>query len=307
MGRSSRKQQGRRTRGGRPCLPPTLGSGRPALRVAAACVRFLDDFRDELAEIAWVAVGDSPLVDDHSEHSASSVFPEPPALGKTLRLLPSSGLHPMDASLSSARAMILNPRISALLLFFCLAASAQADDWFSRGHGHAPTEDKVFVCHGYTCRIVTPVRFGPADIATIAGSLAEGVPDGAAEREAISRSVQQFETIVGARTGTASDLPGMQFGKGADDQMDCIDEATNTTSLLMFLASHGLLRHHKVEEPTARGFFLDGRYPHATAVLTDTASGMKWAIDSWPRANALPPVIMPLKEWRRSRVGRLDS
>ena len=113
-----------------------------------------------------------------------------------------------------------------------------------------------------------PVRFGPADIATIAGSLAEGVPDGAAEREAISRSVQQFETIVGARTGTASDLPGMQFGKGTDDQMDCIDEATNTTSLLMFLASHGLLRHHKVEEPSARGFFLDGRYPHATAVLT---------------------------------------
>ena len=119
--------------------------------------------------------------------------------------------------------------------------------------------------------------------------------------------MQTFETIVGARIGTANDLPGMQFGQGTDDQMDCIDEATNTTGLLIFLASHGYLTHHTVEAPSARGFFVDGRYPHTTAVLTDTSSGEKWAIDSWPRANALPPVIMPLKEWKRSRVGRLDS
>jgi hypothetical protein len=203
--------------------------------------------------------------------------------------------------------MIRNMRSTLLLLLVVLATSAQADDWYSRGHGRAPTKDQVFVCHGYTCRIVTPMRLGTDDIGRIAGGLTEEVADGAAEREAISKAVQEFETIVGDRIGTASDRPGMQFGQGTDDQMDCIDEATNTTSLLLFLASHGLIKHHKVGAPTARGFFLDGRYPHATAVLTDTGSGEKWAIDSWPRANALPPVIMPLKDWRRSRVGRLDS
>jgi hypothetical protein len=193
-----------------------------------------------------------------------------------------------------------------VLILIGLAGTAEAD-WYSRGHGRAPTLDEIFVCHGYTCRIVTSVHFGADDIARIAAPLAGGARDAAAERQAISRVVQTFETIVGARVGTANDLPGMQFGKGADDQMDCIDEATNTTSLLLFLAKHGYLRHHRVEAPSARGFFVDGRYPHNTAVLTDQSSGEKWAIDSWPRANAKPPVIMPLAEWKRSRIGRLDS
>ena len=201
---------------------------------------------------------------------------------------------------------IMRPILIAFLATF--AGAAHADDWFSRGHGRAPTVDEIFVCHGYTCRIVTPVRFSADDIAKIAGALADGsLQDGAAEREALSLTVQAFETIVGARIGTSADLPGMQFGQGADNQMDCIDEATNTTGLLLFLAGHGYLRHHSVEAPSARGFFIDGRYPHATAVLTDKDSGERWAVNSWPRANALPPVIMPLKEWKRSRVGRLDS
>jgi hypothetical protein len=63
----------------------------------------------------------------------------------------------------------------------------------------------------------------------------------------------------------------------------------------------GYLKHHEVLEPTARGFFLDGRYPHATAVLRENISGEKWAIDSWPRANAEPPVIQLLSVWRRAR------
>ena len=37
-----------------------------------------------------------------------------------------------------------------------------------------------------------------------------------------------------------------------------------------FLESHGFLKHHRVEAPSARGYFIDLRYPHATAVLTDT-------------------------------------
>ncbi len=194
-----------------------------------------------------------------------------------------------------------------ILIAVTLATAAHAEDWFSRGHGRAPTQDQIFVCHGYTCRIVTPVRFSAAEIAKIAGSLANGASDGATERGAISKAVQVFETIVGARIGTGHDLPGMQFGQGTDDQMDCIDEATNTTGLLLLLEAHGYLKHHSVEAPAARGFFIDLRYPHATAVVTDKDSGERWAIDSWPRANALPPVIMPLSDWKRSRVGRLDS
>jgi hypothetical protein len=198
-------------------------------------------------------------------------------------------------------------RCVSLLLFALLATPAIADDWYSRGHGQAPQGNRVYVCHGYTCRIITPVRFNDAELRKIAGALETGVADAAAERDAVSLAVQSFETIVGARIGTAGDLPGMQFGRGNPGQMDCIDEATNTTSLLLMLQEHGLLKFHRVEPPSARGFFIDGRYPHATAVLTDLEARKKWAIDSWPRANALPPVVMPLAQWKRSRVGALHD
>jgi len=186
------------------------------------------------------------------------------------------------------------------------AASAQKA-WYANGHGVFPTERTAYVCHGYTCRIVTPVHFSAADVALIAGSLVGGTPDAAAERRALAKSDQVFEQIVGARIGTSSDLPAMQFGKPADDQLDCIDEATNTTSLLLLLSQNGYIKHHKVEAPSARGFFLDLRYPHATAVLTDLGSGEKWAIDSWPRANAEPPLVMPLAEWKRMRTHLPES
>ena len=184
--------------------------------------------------------------------------------------------------------------------------SASAADWYERGHGRAPTGGKVYICHGYTCRIVTPVQLTPGELKRIARPMA-GVADAAAERAALAKSVQLFEQIVGARVGTAGDLPGMQFGRGADGQMDCIDEATNTMSLLLVLQRAGYLRHHRVLEPKGRGFFLDGRYPHATAAVADTLSGASWAIDSWPGANGEPPLIQPLADWFKSRSGANPS
>lgn len=193
--------------------------------------------------------------------------------------------------------------LNILLTIGIVAASSPAfgRDWFDIRGVPPPRADRIHVCHGYTCRIASPVRFSAEDVEKIAGRLQAGTDDAADERAAVSSAVQAFEAIVGDRIGTAGDLPKMQFGQGADDQMDCIDEATNTTALLRLLAQHGYLRHHKVLQPTARGFFLDGRYPHATAVLAENGSGAKWAIDSWPRANAEPPVVQPLSEWKRAR------
>ena len=190
---------------------------------------------------------------------------------------------------------------AALGLALSFGSAAQARDWFDIRGVPPPEPDRIHICHGYTCRIATPVRFSGDDIKRIAGTLGEGAADAPAERAAIAEAVQAFEALVGARIGTANDLAKMQFGQGAPDQMDCIDEATNTTALLTLLAHHGFLRHHTVMQPSARGFFIDGRYPHATAVLAETGSGEKWAIDSWPRANAEPPVVQPLPEWKRAR------
>jgi len=199
-------------------------------------------------------------------------------------------------------------RETGLLVCLVLAlpsGQARAGDWFDR-YGRAPAGDRVYICHGYSCRIITPVSLNSAEIDRIIAPLRDAA-DAEAERQALSRSVAEFEAIVGSRAGTSGDLPAMQFGGGRDNQMDCIDEATNTTSVLRVLARRGALQFHKVVQPTARGFFLDGRYPHATAVLAEVATGRKWSVDSWPHANGEPPVIMPLSKWFRQRTSALPS
>ena len=196
----------------------------------------------------------------------------------------------------------------ALALAGCLSQTGGGHgDWYAARVAPPPSGDRVYVCHGYGCRVVSRVTLSPAEIAQIAGPLAQGAEDAEAERAAISGAVQRYETIVGARTGTSGDRGRMDFGRGDASQMDCIDEATNTTSLLVFLEERGHLRHHKVGRPVARGILIDGRYPHATAVLAETgkdgASGGSWAVDSWPEPNGGPPLIQPLQTWMRSSGG----
>lgn len=169
--------------------------------------------------------------------------------------------------------------------------------WFAAHNAVAPRENGlIVVCHGFGCERKTAFRFGPADLKAMRKAL--GAPRSAAEeREGIRRMVAWAETRVAVEVGSAGDVGGLDlWNAGVAGQMDCIDEATNTTSYLMVAADAGLLRHHTVGRPVARGYFLDGRYPHATAVVvSDTRR--PWAVDSWRRSNGMPPEVMPLPRW----------
>jgi hypothetical protein len=193
--------------------------------------------------------------------------------------------------------------LAALVLAGCAAQSLSTHDgWYEARNAQPPKGNRIYVCHAFTCMRTTPVQLSGADVDMIAAPLADPAEDAQAERRAVAASVQRFERLIGERLGTSADKGGLDLvGAGDPTQMDCIDEATNTTSLLLLLNEQGFLRHHRVMHPVARGFFFDGRYPHATAVLGETASGARWAIDSWPRANAEPPVVQRLEAWLASR------
>ena len=174
-------------------------------------------------------------------------------------------------------------------------------DWYEARSALPPAGNRVYVCHGYGCRYTTPVTFSEGELATITAPLQVEFADPGQERAALAKSVQAFEEIVGRRVGTSSDRGGFEIIGGKKSQMDCIDEATNTTSLMLLLQARGALKHHTVMHPVSRGFFLDGRYPHATAVLGVKEGGEKWAIDSWPDDNGKPPVVQRLDKWLASR------
>lgn len=174
-----------------------------------------------------------------------------------------------------------------LVLGGCASQSLSSHgDWFDERQARMPIGSKIYVCHAFMCSLTTPVTLNAAELAEISAPLKMPAENAAAERLALSSSVQIFERIIGNRVGTANDRGGLDIGGGDPSQMDCIDEATNTTSLMLILAARGDLRFHQVARPVSRGFFLDGRYPHATAVLREKGTDLSWAIDSWQTANS---------------------
>lgn len=170
--------------------------------------------------------------------------------------------------------------------------------WYAANQAVPPTATKVVVCHGFGCVRRTPVTLSTRNIRAFKAILARGRASPAAERRAIGEAVAWMEKTVAPTVGSENDVPGLDLrNAGVAGQMDCIDESTNTTSYLLFAEEQGFLAHHTVARPVARGFFLDGRYPHATAVVHESETGKAFAIDSWPHANGETPDIMPLETW----------
>lgn len=170
--------------------------------------------------------------------------------------------------------------------------------WYAANQAVPPTATRVVVCHGFGCVRHTPVTLSPKNLRTYKTILARGRASPAAERKAIAEAIAWMEKTVAPTVGSANDVAGLDLrNAGVVGQMDCIDESTNTTSYLLLAEKQGFLTHHTVVRPVARGFFLDGRYPHATAVVNEIETGRPYAIDSWPHANGERPDVMPLDEW----------
>lgn len=200
-------------------------------------------------------------------------------------------------------------RVSLLALAAALAGCAAqavgpASSWYALHDTVPPRGDRVYICHGFGCTYREPVAFSAGDLSRLRRILAAGAKSPEAERQAISRAVQWQERRVAPIAGSQNDRGGFDPPTSEPGQLDCIDEATNTTSLLIVAERHGYLKHHRVATPVARGFFLDGRYPHATAVVAEKVGGRTYAIDSWVRANGEAPDVMPLATWfSRSPTG----
>jgi hypothetical protein len=161
-----------------------------------------------------------------------------------------------------------------------------------------PTTSSVVVCHGFGCTRRTEIGLSGGDRARLAALLTAGHASAAAERRAVATAVVWFDRRVGPQAGTTRRVARAGvLTKTGPGQMDCIDTSRNTTSLFLILDQLRLLRHHQVQGPVARGYLLDGRGLHATAVLRETRSGQKWAVDNWTRAYGERPDVMPLEKW----------
>ena len=155
-----------------------------------------------------------------------------------------------------------------------------------------PKGDTVMVCHAYGCKEQTKFTFTPADIAEISALMARVRRDDTPfeERRAIAYAIAWMERRVAPAAGTATDRPGMDFaGSGVSSQQDCVDEATNTTSYLLVLDRHGLIRHHKIDRPFAKDSI--NHWTHWAALIEETGTGSRFAIDASSGPNGDNPTV----------------
>jgi hypothetical protein len=175
-----------------------------------------------------------------------------------------------------------------------------------------PKGSTVHVCHAYGCRMQTRFRFTDADMAAISTLMAKTrkADTPAEERRAIAYAIGWMETRVGNAIGTKDDRAGMDFAASGDPtQQDCVDEATNTTSYMLVLQNQGQLKHHSVGTPFSKDDFSRGvaGWTHWTAVLKETASGQRWAVDSWIYANGENPAVVEVESWYLEDLTRLPA
>lgn len=193
------------------------------------------------------------------------------------------------------------PRLIAATALAALAAGCTSSSSNIGTVKANTTVSRLVVCHGFDCRRQTKLELSGGDAGQLASIMRRGGGSAKAERDAVRSAVKYFETRAGQAIGVRDEPKSDITQSGLIGQMDCIDESTNTRTLLLYLQGRGLLKHHKVMSNVSRGFFADGRYPHSTAVLQENG-GTKWAIDSWYEPMGGAPDVMPLAEWQRRGV-----
>ena len=161
----------------------------------------------------------------------------------------------------------------------------------------APSQVLV-VCHGFGCAYRDQLVLTPAKVATLRAFFgnARSAKD---ERRALARAVAWFDREGGRAAGTVGRVARAGVGtKTGPAQMDCIDLTANITELLIVLDRNKMLKFHRVGEPASRGVILDGKQPHTTPVIVESATGTEYSVDSWTKAYGQSPDIITIGEWR---------
>lgn len=190
-------------------------------------------------------------------------------------------------------------RVRATIFSLCLFLAACAGQGISlipyQDSGASPQHFRL--CHGFSCSERTNVSLSDAQWNKVLSPFKKKAKNAEFERKQIADALSLMEKEVIADTGMKSDFGEARTFEGDQSQMDCVDEAINTSLYLKFLDQAGVLKFHKAAEPVHRGFFVDGQWPHNSGAVEEIATGEKYVIDSYYFDSGVPPAVVPLDVW----------
>lgn len=153
----------------------------------------------------------------------------------------------------------------------------------------------IFVhCYDFGCKSNKSIEFSPIQWRQVSALFIPTLSE-ADEKQSIRKAVALMEQFSGELTGTSLDVGGNYPGSSIPNQMDCIDESTNTFQYLYAIEKLNLLKWHKVGLKKRRIVWL---VSHWTAVIEEISTKQKFAVDSWYRDNGYMPYIQRLENWQ---------
>lgn len=194
-----------------------------------------------------------------------------------------------------------NVDLRAICLLVCsliapVSAYADLKD-ISRIFRQTPTLNQFEICQGGGCYQSNVTSLSELEWNAITRIFNVPANSAEAERQKIAQAVGVLEDIVGKKIGTAGDLAGTFDNSDYQGQQDCNDEAINTTTYMRLLKAGGFVKFHEIEDMRTRNFFFTG-WPHTTAVIRETKTGERYAVDSWFYDNGHAAVIVPFAQWK---------
>ena len=184
-----------------------------------------------------------------------------------------------------------------LWLLLLLAGHGMADSVQEAELISNPTPSPFNICFNHGCQSLADVSLAPEQWQEIRKLFSPEPVSPWEERERIAQAVGKLEIITGELTGIDNDRGGSLAGLWMRNQMDCVDESTNTHTYLAMLKNDGLLKYHVLAENERR--FRPHLYQHYSAVIGETATQKKYAVDSWFLDNGQPPIILLLSVWKQ--------
>jgi hypothetical protein len=197
---------------------------------------------------------------------------------------------------------VIKPRgdVAAAVIILTVSACATRNsppEGYLLVHSAIPASSSQFtICNRAGCEETARVQFSQADWQRIEQLFRPRAADGEAERKQIGSAIALMERLAGPQAGTSDDQPAGQGVFRGTRQLDCVAETNNTTVYLLLLEHRGLVLRHRTGYPQHRGL-LSLQAPHNTAVLIETATGIRFAVDAYFHANGQAPEIVPLDAW----------
>lgn len=180
----------------------------------------------------------------------------------------------------------------------CLPMHAQAElKDISRIYRQTPSLQQFEICQGGGCAQSHVLSVSASEWASVTQLFSNTANTAADERQQIAKAIGTLEKIVGAKNGTATDLAGTFDNSETPGQLDCNDEAINSTTYLRLLKLNGLIRMHEIEDMRTRNFFFTG-WPHSTAVIRDIKTSERYAVDSWFYDSGHAATVVNFKQWK---------